>query len=133
MSDDRLLEGVEVLVRRSNETTAELLGYVGEVDQRRLYRREACSSMFAFCVERLHSVGERGGPADHGGADGAAVSGGARDDRAGEIHLTAVNLLGPHLTEENHAGLLARARHAGKRRSRGWSPRSRHDRTWRRA
>ena len=33
----------------------------------------------------------------------------------GEIHLTAVNMLAAHLTEENHAEVLWRARHRSKR------------------
>src|SRR5688572_21499472 len=53
MSDDRVLERVQVLVRRANQTTAELLGYLAEVEERRLHLPQACSSLFAFCVERL--------------------------------------------------------------------------------
>jgi hypothetical protein len=34
---------------------------------------------------------------------------------AGEIHLTGLLLLGPHLTEQNHQELLALARHRSKR------------------
>ena len=37
MSDDLLLEGVEVLAKRSNEITAELLVYLGEVEERGLH------------------------------------------------------------------------------------------------
>lgn len=115
LSDDLLLDELGVLVERSQLLTAELLVYLGEVDQRRLYLREACSSMFAFCVERLHL------------AEGAAYKrvAAARAARRfpvildlvarGEIHLTGVCLIAPHLTEENHEALLARARHLTKR------------------
>ena len=34
---------------------------------------------------------------------------------AGEIHLTGILLLGPHLTEENHLEVLARAKHRTKK------------------
>src|SRR5690606_39761150 len=34
---------------------------------------------------------------------------------AGELHLTGLLLLGPHLTEENHGELLALAKHRTKR------------------
>jgi len=54
MSDDGVLEGVEMLARGSNEITAELLAYLVEVEERGLHLREACSSLFAFCVARLH-------------------------------------------------------------------------------
>ena len=115
MSDDVVLERVEVLGARSNRLTAELLAYLAEVERRGLHLREATGSLFAFCVERLH-MSE--------GAAGKRVTA-ARTARRfplilemvarGEIHLTAVNLLGPHLTEVNHRGLLARARHRSKR------------------
>ena len=54
MSDDGVLDGVEMLARRSNAITTELLSYLIEVERRGLHLREACSSLFAFCVERLH-------------------------------------------------------------------------------
>ncbi len=115
MSDDVVLERVEVLVARSNRLTAELLAYLAEVERRGLHLREATGSLFWFCVERLH-MSE--------GAAGKRVTA-ARTARRfplilemvarGEIHLTGVNLLGVHLTEENHRELLARARHRSKR------------------
>jgi len=115
MSDDRVLERVGVLVRRSNESTAELLAYLAEIDDRKLYRREATSSLFAYCVERLHM------------SESAAAKRiwAARAARRfplllemiarGEIHLAGVNLLAAHLTEANHAELLALARHKTSR------------------
>ena len=115
MSDARVLERVEVLAGRSNEITAELLAYLGEVEGRGLHLGQACSSLFAFCVERLH-MSE--------GAAGKRITA-ARVVRRfpvvlemiarGEIHLTAVNMLAAHLTEENQGEVLARARHRSKR------------------
>jgi hypothetical protein len=115
MSDERVLERVEVLVKRANETTAELLAYLAEVDRRGLYLGEACGSLFAYCVERLH-MSEA--------AAGKRITA-ARTARRfpllfemiakGDVHLSGVTLLAPHLTEENHAELLARARHQSKR------------------
>lgn len=115
MADDRLLEGVAVLARRSNELTAELLAYLGEVDARGLHLGEACSSLFAFCVERLHmsesAAGKRITAARVARRFPVVLEMIAR----GEIHLTAVNMLAAHLTEENHVELVARARHRSKR------------------
>jgi hypothetical protein len=114
-SDERVLEKVRDLVGRSNAMTAELLVYLAEVEERRLYLGEATSSLFAWCVERLHMS-----------EDVAANR--IRAARAvrrfpliggmiarGEVHLAGVVLLAPHLTEENHRDLLARARHRSKR------------------
>ena len=115
MSDDRLLEGVEVLAGRSNAITAELLAYLGEVDVRGLHLGQACSSLFAFCVERLHmsesAAGKRITAARVARRFPVVLEMIAR----GEIHLTAVNMLAAHLTEENHGEVLARARHRSKR------------------
>src|SRR5262245_42872777 len=80
MSDDRVLEGVEMLASRSNEITAELLAYLLAVEERGLHLREACWSLFAFCVERLH-MSEAAAGKRITGVDGAAVSAGARDAR----------------------------------------------------
>lgn len=115
VSDDGVLEGVESLARRSNETTAELLAYLAEVDERKLYRREATSSLFAFCVERLHmsegAAGKRIWAARAGRRFPLVLEMIAR----GEIHLAGVSMLAAHLTEENHAALLERARHRTRR------------------
>lgn len=115
MSDDRVLERVEALVVRSNALTAELLTYLGEVDRRGLYLREATSSLFAFCVERLHmseaAAGKRITAARVAQKFPRVLDMVAR----GEIHLAAINLLARHLTDENHEELLLRVRHRSKR------------------
>ncbi len=64
LSDDDLLRRTGELTGRSRRTEAALLAHLGEVDARQLYLREACSSLFAYCTERLHfSEGE--GPLPH--------------------------------------------------------------------
>jgi hypothetical protein len=101
ISDDALLERLATLVRRQNALTAALLAHIAEVDRRRLYLREACTSMHRYCVERL------------GLSDGAAYKRihAARAARRfpvllamleqGELHLKGITLLAPHLTEAN--------------------------------
>ncbi len=115
VSDEGVLERVEVLVGRSNETTAELLAYLAEVDSRGLHLGQACGSLFAYCVERLHmseaAAGKRITAARAARRFPVLLGMIAR----GEIHLCGVSLLAAHLTEENHAELLARARHLSKR------------------
>ncbi len=54
LPSDRLLSRLHALVRRGNAIEAELLSHLGEVDARRLYLREACPSMFHYCVRVLH-------------------------------------------------------------------------------
>lgn len=54
LSDDALLCRLAELLRRSRCVEAELVAHIGEVDARRLYRREAAPSMFAYCPDVLH-------------------------------------------------------------------------------
>ena len=46
LSDDELLHRLLELTQQSRRVEADLIAHIGEVDHRRLYAREACSSMF---------------------------------------------------------------------------------------
>src|SRR5687768_1770814 len=115
IADDRLLEGVAVLAGRSNEITAELLAYLGEVEARGLHLGQACSSVFAFCVERLHMSESAAGKRITAARVARRFPVVLEMIERGEIHLTTVNMVAAHLTDENHAEVLARARHRSKR------------------
>ena len=54
ISDDELLRRLTDLLRQSRRVEADLVAHIGEVDERRLYAREAAPSMFAYCTEVLH-------------------------------------------------------------------------------
>jgi hypothetical protein len=54
LPEQRLLERFAALVRQDRSNTAELLAYIAEIDARKLWAKHACSSMFAFCMERFH-------------------------------------------------------------------------------
>ena len=54
VSDDDLLRRLAELTRQSRRVEADLVAHIGEVDERRLYAREASPSMFAYCTEVLH-------------------------------------------------------------------------------
>src|SRR5882724_9738419 len=107
----QLLALVQELVKRGNAVEAELIAHLGEVDARRLYLEEGCSSMFAWCQRVLHF------------AEGVAykriqAARAARQFpevldavRRGDLHLTAVGLLAPRLTAQNCAELIADSRH----------------------
>ncbi len=111
LSDDALLIRLDELAKRQHALTAVLLAHIAEVDKRRLYLRQACSSMHRYCVERL------------GLSDGAAYKRihAARAARRypvifemverGELHLKGLTLLAPHLRETNYLDLLERAKH----------------------
>src|SRR5213594_2169194 len=101
-----LLERVRKLVQRGNAVETELLVHLGEVDARQLYLEEGFSSMFAYCRQVLHF------------AEGVAYERiqAARMARrypqilealrSGDLHLTAIGLLAPKLTDANCGELI---------------------------
>ena len=115
ISNDRLHLSTRRLVGRSNQILAALLAHLGEIEARGIHRERACASLHTYLIYELRM------------SEDAAFRR-ARAARlcrqfpvilehvaAGEIHLTALLLLGPHLTEENHRELLALAKHRTKR------------------
>ena len=107
LTEDRaLLDAAKHLVIEEHLATATLLRALMEIDTRRLYLGEGCASMFSYCTQVLHL------------AEGAAYNRieAARAARSyplilelfeqGAITLTAVRLLAPHLTAENHVAVL---------------------------
>jgi hypothetical protein len=111
LSSDQLLARLLELVRRGRKLEADLIAHLAEVDGRRLYLREGCPSMFAYCVDVLRF-------AEAVAYKRIAAARAARRFpviltalRSGGLHLTAVSLLAPQLTVENAAELLATAEH----------------------
>ncbi len=115
LSNDQLTRQVVQLNRKQHLVDAELLLYLGELDCRKVYRNLACSSMFDFLTARL------------GQSEDVAYRWmwGARLLRAfplvyellanGRLHLSALMLLKPHLSEENHREWLMAAAGRSKR------------------
>jgi hypothetical protein len=115
LPDDELLNEVRRLAQRERQATAALIQSLMEVDARRLYLREGCSSLFTYCTQVLHR--EEGAAYNRIEAARAArrfpaVLEGLDD---GSLTLAAVRLLAPHLTEANHRDVLESARHNSKR------------------
>lgn len=115
LSDDELLRRTSELAVRGRRIEAALIEHMAEVDRRRLYRGEACSSMFAYATERLRL-------SESQAYDRITVARASRRFPVllemmadGRLTLTAAAKLGPHLTSENAAGLLERAVHATRR------------------
>jgi hypothetical protein len=95
-------------------STATLLAHLAEFDARRLYLPAAYPSMHAYCVHELHL-------SEDSAFKRIRVARTAREYPAvftavadGRLHLTAVVLLGPHLTPETADELLAAAAHKSK-------------------
>ena len=115
LSDAELLEGTRRLVGRSNQLLAELLVHLAEVAARGIHRTRACSSLYTYCIYELRFSEDeafrrvtaarlvRRFPAL---LDALA---------SGELHLTGLLMLGPHLTDDNLVEVLARAKYRTKR------------------
>jgi len=115
LNDDQVLAEAQRLVACERAATADLLRCVITLDQRRLYLREGCSSLFTYCTQVLHLA--EGSAYNRIEAARAAqrfppLLDGIVD---GSLTLTSVRLLAPHLTIENHAQLIQAARHKSKR------------------
>ncbi|HET9930049.1 MAG TPA: HNH endonuclease signature motif containing protein [Polyangiaceae bacterium] len=115
LSDEELLVATRRLVGRSNQLLALLLGHLAEVEARGLHRIRACSSLYAYCIYELRFSED----------EACRRVAAARLVRrfpvlldvvaAGELHLTGLLMLGPHLTSENLSEVLARSKHRTKK------------------
>jgi hypothetical protein len=115
LSDDEVLAHTRRLVGRSNLLLAELLAHLAEVEARGIHRIRACSSLYAYCVYELRfsedEAFRRVAAARLVRRFPALLDALA----SGELHLTGLLMLGPHLTESNLTEVLARAKHRTKR------------------
>ena len=114
LSDDELVVRVKDLAACERHASVVLIRSLMEFDERRLYLREGCSSLFTYCTNVLHM--------SEGSAYNRIET--ARAARrypkvlealdCGDLTLTAVRLLAPHLTSENSDEVLTAARHKSK-------------------
>lgn len=115
LSDSELLCRLSELLKRSRRIESELVAHIAEVDERRLYAREAFPSMFAYCTEKLNL-------SEHEAYLRIAVGRASREHPVllemlgdGRLHLSGIAKVAPHLTEGNRDALLARAANKSKR------------------
>jgi hypothetical protein len=106
LGNDELLAALPVLVQRGNENTADLLAHLAELDERRLYVDLGFPSLFAYCLEALglceSAAGRRTTAARVCRRFPEAFARVAR----GELHLSALCAMNPHLNQENAAELF---------------------------
>jgi 5-methylcytosine-specific restriction endonuclease McrA len=115
LSSSELLVSTKNLVDSCAGLEVELLLHLGEIDHRKLYLDCGYSSLFVFCVRTY-------GFSEDIACSRIAVARAARrlpaildSVRSGQVHLTGLRLLAPHLTPENHRDVLARAAEKSKR------------------
>ena len=111
LTNDELIAGTRRLVGASNQVLAMLLVHLAEVEARGIHRQRACSSLYTYCIYELRFSED---------AAYRRVSAARLVKRfpalyeaiaSGELHLTGLLMLGPHLTPENHPDVLGRAKH----------------------
>jgi hypothetical protein len=115
LTNDELIAGTRRLVGSSNQLFAMLLAHLAEVEARGLHRERACSSLYMYCIYELR-FSEDGAFRRVSAARLVKRFPALYDAIAkGELHLTGLLMLGPHLTPENHLEVLARAKHRTKK------------------
>jgi hypothetical protein len=115
VTDRELIAQLRHLVRVDRTLSARLLVHLGEVDARGLYRQDAYPSMFAYCVEELRMSEAEAYLRIQAARLGRQFPLILQLFANGSLHLTAIKLLGPHLTVGNHAQLLEQASGKNKR------------------
>jgi HNH endonuclease len=106
LSDLELVARLKSLVARERDATAHLVAHLAEMDTRDVYLREGYDSLFAYCRDVL-------GLSEGEGYNRIEVARAARRFpvilemlETGDLTLTAVRLLAPHLTAANHREVL---------------------------
>ena len=115
LSDDQLVAELKRVAGQERASTAQVVAHLAEMDARGLHLAAGFSSLFKYCCEILHF-------SEHETYNRIEVARLARRFpmilellEGGSVNLTTVRLLATHLTDENHAQLLAAATHLSRR------------------
>ncbi|MCM2303788.1 MAG: hypothetical protein NDJ72_03750, partial [Elusimicrobia bacterium] len=109
LSDAALVSALDAAAAGERETLCHLLKYLAEVESRGIHLDMGYRTVFDFCVLRLKL--SEGAAMRRIYSARAAVKVPELYDklRSGELSLSSVSRLAPHLTTENAGGLIARA------------------------
>jgi HNH endonuclease len=110
ISDTELLARMPSLVHKERGAIAEVLEHLIEIDRRRLYLDEACTSLTSYCIERLGYSEDEASKRVRVARLAGRFPELLEELRASAIHLTGLFLLASHLTPENYATLMPGAR-----------------------
>jgi hypothetical protein len=115
LSDSELLAATRSLVGRSNQLLAALLAHLGEVEARGIHRIRACSSLYTYCIHDLRLSEDEAYRRVAASRLVRRFPALLEAIASGELHLTGLLMLGPHLTENNISEVLRRAKHRTKK------------------
>jgi hypothetical protein len=111
LRDDVLLRDLNALIAQERGTIAAVLAHMAEVDARKLYVPLGYSSMFVYCVEELRFSEDAAYKRIQAARAARQFPILFTELAEGRLHLTAVCLLAPHLTQENAEQLVMAAAH----------------------
>lgn len=104
-----------VLVLAERTASTEVIEHLMEIDRRRLYLDQACSSLYRYAKERLGYSEDEALKRVRVARFARQVPRVLEELRSGAMHLTGAFLLAAHLTEQNAEALLAEARGKSRR------------------
>jgi len=107
LGDDELLAELLGLVRRDHELLAELLAHLAELDQRRLYLDLGFPSLHAYCTTALGMCESTAGRRITAARVCRKFPEVLARVASGELHLSAVCSMSPHLDWNNAPELIA--------------------------
>jgi hypothetical protein len=128
LDDQQLLAQLPHARAAERKATAEVIACLAEVDRRRLYLAEACSSLHTFCVLRLGYSESEAQKRIQVARLAQRLPKVLEELANGSMHLTGLFVLSSYLTDQNADALLAEARAKSRREIEAviarWFPRS---------
>ena len=115
LSNRALLDETMRLARDARQTTAKLIAALAEVDARKLWADEGCSSLYTYCTQVLRFSEHEAYLRMEAARVAQQFPVVLEMLATGELSLTNIGLLKPHLTVENHIGLFDAARGKSRR------------------
>src|SRR5881396_2841104 len=101
LSDQALGRDLATLVARERAATADVLAHIAEFDARKLYLPAAYPSMTAYCIGELHLSEDAAAKRIQAAHVAQRFPVAFELVAEGRLHLSALNLLARHLTEDN--------------------------------
>jgi 5-methylcytosine-specific restriction endonuclease McrA len=115
LSDAELLTATRQLIGRSNQLLASLLAHLAEVEARGIHRARACSSLYTYCIYELRFSEDEAFRRVSAARLVRRFPALLHAIATGELHLTGLLMLGPHLTADNLVEILTLAKHRTKK------------------
>ena len=109
-----LARGMVAMSARTRGSLALLLAFIAEFDAQRAYLPEAYPSMVAYCMGKLQMTNDEALSRIRVARKALQYPEIFAALADGRLNLTAINLLGPHLTPGNASALLEAAAHKSK-------------------